>query len=465
MAENTQEYKVVIIGTGQAGNPLAKALASAGWKTAVIESNHVGGTCVNYGCTPTKTMVASARVAHLVSRAAEYGVEIPSYKTKLETVVARKNEIVNSFRQGGQRGLENTPNLDLIFGFARFVGSHQLEIEKNSGEKFLLNGEYIVINSGARPLIPDIPGINEIDYLDSSSIMDLEVIPEHLVVIGGGYIGLEFGQMFRRFGSKVTIVQRGSQLLSREDDDVAEAVATILEGEKIKVLLNSRVTAVKKTSDGQLEISITMDGTECEIKTSHLLVAVGRTPAAADLQLDKAGISRDSRGFIKVNDNLETNVPGVYAMGDVKGGPAFTHISYDDYRILRDFLLEGTKRTINGRMVPYTVFIDPQLGRVGFTEKEAKTMGVDYRLAKLPMTYVARALESAETRGFMKALVDRKSGKILGCAILGIEGGEIMSVLQVAMMGNLHYTSIKEGIFAHPTLSESLNNLFMAMDR
>ncbi|MCK5455087.1 MAG: mercuric reductase [Calditrichia bacterium] len=465
MAAKTEKYKAIIIGTGQAGNPLAKALASAGWKTAVIESDHVGGTCVNYGCTPTKTMVASARVAHLVSRAGEYGIEIPSYSTKLETVVARKNEIVNSFRQGGQTGLEKTPNLDLIFGFARFVGSHQLEIEKNSGEKVLLNGEFIIINSGAKPLIPDISGLKEIDYLDSSTVMDLEEIPKHLVVIGGGYIGLEFGQMFRRFGSKVTIIQRGSQLLSREDEDVAETVATILEGEGIKVLLNSQVTAVKKTSNDQLDISVSMDGRPCQIKGSHLLVAVGRIPASADLQLDLAGISRDSRGFVKVDDTLETDVPGVYAIGDVKGGPAFTHISYDDYRILRDFFLQGTKRTTKERIVPYTVFIDPQLGRVGLTEKEAKAMGVKYRLAKLPMTHVARALESAETRGFMKALVDEKSGRILGCAILGIEGGEIMSVIQVAMMGNLHYTSIKEGIFAHPTLSESLNNLFMAMDR
>ncbi|MCK4895040.1 MAG: mercuric reductase [Calditrichia bacterium] len=465
MAAKTKKYKAIIIGTGQAGNPLAKALASAGWKTAVIESDHVGGTCVNYGCTPTKTMVASARVAHLVSRAGEYGIEIPSYSTKLETVVARKNEIVNSFRQGGQTGLEKTPNLDLIFGFARFVGSHQVEIEKNSGEKVLLNGEFIIINSGAKPLIPDISGLKEIDYLDSSTVMDLEEIPKHLVVIGGGYIGLEFGQMFRRFGSKVTIIQRGSQLLSREDEDVAETVATILEGEGIKVLLNSQVTAVKKTSNDQLDISVSMDGRPCQIKGSHLLVAVGRIPASADLQLDLAGISRDSRGFVKVDDTLETDVPGVYAIGDVKGGPAFTHISYDDYRILRDFFLQGTKRTTKERIVPYTVFIDPQLGRVGLTEKEAKAKGVKYRLAKLPMTYVARALESAETRGFMKALIDEESGLILGCAILGIEGGEIMSVIQVAMMGNLHYTSIKEGIFAHPTLSESLNNLFMAMDR
>lgn len=465
MTAKIQEYRAIIIGTGQAGNPLAKALASAGWKTAVIESDHVGGTCVNYGCTPTKTMVASARVAHLVSRAGEYGIEIPSYATNLKTVMARKNEIVNSFRKGGQKGLEKTPNLDLIFGFARFVGPHQVEVAKNSGGKIVLNGEFIVINSGAKPQIPEIPGIDEIDYLDSSSVMDLEIIPDHLVVIGGGYIGLEFGQMFRRFGSSVTIIQRGNQLLSREDDDVAETVATILEGEKIKVLLNSRVAAVKKTSKGQLDISVDMDGTECALKASHLLVAVGRTPASADLQLDKAGISTDPRGFIKVNHNLETNVPGVYAMGDVKGGPAFTHISYDDYRILRGFFLQGTNRTIKDRLVPYTVFIDPQLGRVGLTEKEAKAMGINYRLAKLPMTYVARALESAETRGFMKALVDKDSGKILGCAILGIEGGEIMSLLQVAMMGNLHYSRIKEGIFAHPTLSESLNNLFMAMDR
>jgi pyruvate/2-oxoglutarate dehydrogenase complex dihydrolipoamide dehydrogenase (E3) component len=295
--------------------------------------------------------------------------------------------------------------------------------------------------------------------------MDLDQIPEHLVVLGGGYIGLEFGQMFRRFGSKVTIIQRGSQLLSREDDDVAKTVATILEGEGICVLLNSQVRNVRKTTDSGFEISLTMDTVPCQIEGSHLLVAVGRKPASAGLQLDRAGILTDTRGFIKVNDNLETNISGVYAIGDVKGGPAFTHVSYDDFRILRDRFLEGKKRTIKDRLVPYTVFIDPQLGRVGLSEREAKAKGIKYRLAKLPMTYVARARESGESRGFMKALIDEQSRKILGCSILGIEGGEIMSVVQMAMMGDLHYSRIKDGIFSHPTLSESLNNLFIAMDR
>ena len=299
--------------------------------------------------------------------------------------------------------------------------------------------------------------------LDNASIMELDAVPKHLLVLGGGYIGLEFGQMFRRFGSEVTIIQRGTQLLNREDPDVAGEIATILRGEGIEVLLDTEAIAVSRRADGQIDLAVrTREGDRIK-SGSHLLAAAGRVPNSDRLNLASAGIETDGRGFVKVNERLESSAQGVYALGDVKGGPAFTHISYDDYRIVETNLLKGGSATTEGRLVPYAVFIDPQLGRVGLTETEARGEGRNIRVAKLPMTHVARAIEMDETRGFMKAIVDADTDRILGCAILGIEGGEVMSLLQMAMMGGVTYTTIRDGVFAHPTLAESLNNLFMSM--
>jgi pyruvate/2-oxoglutarate dehydrogenase complex dihydrolipoamide dehydrogenase (E3) component len=455
-----EPYDAIVIGSGQGGTPLSIVLAKAGLKTAIVERNHVGGTCVNVGCTPTKTMVASARVAYLSRRSAEYGVDSGPVTVSMSAVRRRKQRIVESFHDGVLQNIEKTKGLELLIGEARFIGPKLLEILLSEGGTRQLTGERIFINTGARPAKPPVAGLDKLATLDSTSIMELETLPEHLLVMGGGYVGLEFSQMFRRFGSQVTIVHRGDHLLSREDTDVAEEVALILEEDGIKVLLNSEAARADGVN-ASISLTVRSKDRETILAGSHLLVAVGRRPNTDLLNLQSAGVETDEQGFIKVNDKLETNVAGVYALGDVKGGPAFTHISYDDFRILRTNLLEGGHATTKGRLVPYTVFIDPQLGRIGITETEARNQGFDTRVAKLPMTRVARAIEMSETRGFMKAVVDVKTKQILGCAVLSIEGGELMAMFEIAMMAHLPYTSLKEAIFAHPTLAESLNNLFV----
>lgn len=460
----TQTYDAIILGSGQAGGPLAAALAGAGWRTALVEKTHVGGTCVNEGCTPTKTMVASARVAYLARRAADYGLKTGPVSVDLERVRQRKQAVVDRFRNGSQRRLEQTEGVDLLFGQARFTGPNSVEVRQNDGQVRQLSAAAIFINTGARPADPPIEGLEGVPSLNSTTIMELDNLPEHLLVVGGGYVGLEFAQMFRRFGSRVTIIQRGDQLLSREDSDVAEAVAEILREDGIEVLLETSPRRVERTGSGHILLAASTPGGDRSLTGSHLLLAAGRAPNTGQLNLAAAGVRVDKRGYIEVNERLETSAPGIYALGDVKGGPAFTHISYDDFRIIRANLLQGGGRTTTGRPVPYTVFIDPQLGRVGLTEREAGEQGRRYRVARLPMSRAARAIETGETRGFMKVLVDADSGQILGAAILGVEGGEIMSLLQVAMMGGLAYTALRDGIFAHPTLAESLNNLFATLD-
>ena len=461
---DSRAYDAIIIGTGQAGKPLAKALAKAGKKTAIIErDDKVGGSCIVYGCTPTKTMVASARVAHLARRASDYGVRTGAgtgtISVELDRVRERKRAIVDLFSGGSRKGLEREENIDLIFGEARFTDARRIAI----GDELKLTAPWIFVNTGTKATVPDIEGLADIPFLTSGTVMELDTVPEHLVILGGGYIGIEFGQMFRRFGSAVTIAQRGRQLLPREDEDVAEAIFEIFREDGIDVLLEATVTGVARDGEGATSVTVeTKNGTRV-LKASELLIAAGRTPNTGALSPRAAGIELDARGFIPVNDKLETNVDGVYALGDVTGGPAFTHISYDDFRIVEANLLHDGDATTAGRLVPYAVFMDPELGRVGLSEREAQKHGISYEVAKMPMSHVARALEMDETRGFMKALVDPKTKQILGCAILGVGGGEVMSVLQVAMMGQLPYTSIRDGVFAHPTLAESLNNLFMRL--
>ena len=460
MQATVKEYDGIVIGSGQGGNPLALALAAAGWKMALVERQYIGGTCINYGCTPTKTMVASGRVAYLARRAKDYGVSVGKVEMDMVKVRERKRDIVQNFRQGSERRIRETPGLDLLHGEAAFVDPKTLEVRLNDGQLVRIGGKRTFINTGGRPAIPSIPGLKEVSWLDSTSIMELDIIPEHLVVLGGGYIGLEFGQMFRRFGSQVTVVQRGEQLLAREDPDVADAVASILQEDGVELLLKTEAVKVAKSEQGKLQVTVRTPEGERVLSGSHLLIASGRVPNSESLNPGAAGIAADSKGFIRVNELLETNVPGIYAMGDVKGGPAFTHISYDDFRILKTNLIGGGGASTRGRLVPYTVFIDPQLGRVGLTESEARDQGFNVSIAKMPMSYVARALEVDESRGFMKATVDATSGRILGCSVLGLEGGEIMSMVQIAMMGNLNYSHLRDAVFAHPTLSESLNNLF-----
>jgi pyruvate/2-oxoglutarate dehydrogenase complex dihydrolipoamide dehydrogenase (E3) component len=458
-----QQYDAIVIGSGQGGNPLSMALAGAGMRTALIERKHVGGTCINEGCTPTKTMVASGRVAYLARRAADYGVNTGPVSVEIAKVRERKRNMVESFRSSIQSGLEKTANLELIFGEASFSGPKTIMVRSQDGGQRTISAKQIFINAGTRASRPELDGMAIVPFLDNISIMELDALPDHLLILGGGYIGLEFGQLFRRFGSRVTIVQSAGQLLTREDSDIAEEITNILRQDGVEVLLNAKATRVSGAGENiRLEIKSGDDSTT--LVGSHLLVATGRIPNSDSLNLSAAGVETSDQGFIQVNDRLETSAEGVWALGDIKGGPAFTHISYDDFRIIRSNLLEKKAASTKGRQVPYTVFIDPQLGRIGLTEKEARAQGLNIRVAKLPMSRVARALEVDETRGFMKALVDAETNQILGATILGIEGGEIMSALEIAMMGKLTYTALRDGTFAHPTLAESLNNLFTAMD-
>ncbi len=454
MRKMSERWDAIILGSGQAGNPLAVALSEAGKQTALIESRHIGGTCVNYGCTPTKTMVASARVAYLAGRGADFGVHADGVRVDMARVRERKRAIVESFRAGNERRLDSA-NVELIRGEGRFVGPKRIEVNGRT-----LEAEWIFINTGLRSRIPEIEGIADVPLLDNESVMELDVVPKHLLVLGGGYVGLEFAQMFRRFGSWVTVIHRGGQLLDREDEDVAAEVKKILEEDGIKVLLNAKTTR----ASGAVELQVEVPGGKRTVKGSHLLVAAGRVPNTEALGLEAAGIATDERGFVRVNEFLETTVDGVYALGDVKGGPAFTHISYDDFRIVKANLLDGESRTTRGRFVPYTIYIDPQFGRVGLSENEARQLGREIRVAKMPMSSVARALEMDETRGFMKIVVDAKTERILGAAVLGLEGGEIMSMIEIAMMGGLKYTALRDATLGHPTLAESLNNVFSNLE-
>jgi pyruvate/2-oxoglutarate dehydrogenase complex dihydrolipoamide dehydrogenase (E3) component len=410
-------------------------------------------------------MIASAQVAHLVSRGDDYGVQTGLVSVDMEKVRQRKRDIVENFRKGSRDRIESTDGVELLIGTARFTSRKRVEVNVDGrDETVTLEAEKIFINTGQRPRIPDLPGLDDVPYLDSTSVMELGEVPEHLIIVGGGYVGVEFSQLFRRFGADVTIVQRSGQLLTHEDEDVAEEVAKILREDGIEILFDTEAASVEQ--DGQGEIALTLDTPEEErsITGSHLLLAVGRVPNTEALGLDAAGVETSSRGYIKVNDRLETNVPGIYALGDVHGGPAFTHIAYDDFRIVRKNILESGDASTEGRLIPYTVFIDPQLGGVGLTERQTRRQGREIKIAKMPMSHVARAIETAETRGLMKVIIDAETDQILGAAILGVEGGEIMAVLQTAMIGGLPYTTLRDTAFAHPTLAESLNNLFMTVE-
>lgn len=456
-----QKFDAIVIGSGQGGVPLAKKLAKAGWKTAIIEKRWIGGTCINDGCTPTKAMIACAEAAHTVASSKQWGITISGFQLDFEKMVARKNEIVTSFRGGATKGLEKTDGVTIFYGTASFTGPKTVAIKLRTDTTETITADHIFINTGTSPKIPDIPGLAQVPYLTNTTLLDLQTLPSHLIVLGGSYIGLEFGQMFRRFGCQVTIIER-SNLLKREDEDVSAAMKKIMEGAGITVHTGATIKQVEATGDA-VRVVLNANGTSTTITGSHLLVASGRTPQTKELQLDTTGITTDEKGFIPVNEKLETSVPGIYALGDVKGGPAFTHISYNDHLILLKNLVEKQHATTTGRPVPYCVFTDPQLGRIGLTEKEARAQGTDIQVACLDMSKVARAIETGHTDGFMKAVVEKSTGKILGAAILGHNGGEIMSVLQIAMMAGMTALQIREMIFAHPLYTESLNNLFMTI--
>jgi len=458
-----EHYDAIVIGTSQGGRFLPVELAKAGRRVALVERGPLGGVCVNRGCTPTKTMVASARLAYQARRGTEYGVRTGQVSVDLAAVRERKRAMVAGARENYASRLAQD-GLDLVEGEAHFTGPKTVEIAGPGGGARQISAPVIVIDAGARPRPLGIDGADDVPVLDSTSIMELDDLPEHLIVVGGGYIGLEFGQMFRRFGSEVTIIQRAARLMMIEDEDVSDEVAAIMRDEGITVLTSSTPVRVEPGGGGRLRLTIrTADG-ERQLEGSHLLSATGRIPNTEALTAEAAGIRLDDRGFIEVDEYLQTSVPGIYAMGDVKGGPAFTHLSYDDYRILHANLIGGQRASTRDRIVPYTVFIDPQLGRAGMTEREASARGHAIRVAKLPMGAVIRAIETGETRGFMKAVVDADSGQILGCAVLGSEGGEIMTMIQVAMLGKLTSTAMKDAIFTHPLLAEGLNTLFAMVD-
>jgi pyruvate/2-oxoglutarate dehydrogenase complex dihydrolipoamide dehydrogenase (E3) component len=456
-------YDVIVIGTSQGGRFLPVDLAKAGKKVALVERGRLGGVCVNTGCTPTKTMVASARLAYQARRGAEDGVRIGPVSVDLAAVRERKRAMVAGARQNYASHLARN-GLDLIEGEAHFTAPKTLEVALTDGGTRQLSAPVIVIDAGTRPRQLAISGLGEVRVLDSTSIMELDELPEHLIILGGGYIALEFGQMFRRFGSEVTIVQRAPRLMMIEDEDVSDEVAAILRDDGITILTSSTPVRVEPADGGRLRLTVRAPDGEQHLEGSHLLSAIGRIPNTEALTLAAADIRLNDRGFIEVDEYLETSVPGVYAMGDVKGGPAFTHLSYDDYRVLSANLTRHEKASTRERVVPYTVFIDPQLGRAGLTEREAREQGRAIRIAKLPMNAVIRAIETGETRGFMKAVVDTGSGQILGCAVLGVEGGEIMTIIQVAMLGKLPYTAMADAVFTHPLLAEGLNTLFATLD-
>ena len=459
-----EKYDAIVIGSGQAGTPLSKKLAESGLKTALIEKRWVGGTCVNDGCSPTKTMIASAKLAWSVANGEKLGVHVGGYTVDFHEILDRKNEVVERMRGNSEKGIKETENLDLVYGTAVFTGPKEITVTLNDGAKQVLSADKFFINVGEKPAIPEIDGIEKIDYLTSTSIMELDEIPEHLAIIGSGYIALEFGQMFRRFGSKVTILEQSERILRHEDEDIAEEIVKIFSEEDIKIITDCKVELIKKEGDN-INLFLSIAEKEENISCTHVLVGAGRKPQTADLGLDIAGIEINEKGYVKVNDKLETSVEGIYALGDVKGGPAFTHIAYDDYRVIRKNIIENGNESIKDRLVPYCMFIDPQLGRVGITEQEAKESGKEILVATMPNSSVARSIETGDTRGMMKAVIDKGTGKILGASVLAEQGGEIVTILQLAMMSGITYEQLKDGVFAHPTYAESLNNLFMTLDK
>ena len=458
MPDDTRRKDVIVIGAGQGGGPLAAALAAAGRRVALIERSHVGGTCVNTGCTPTKALVASAAVAHLARRSSDWGVSTGDVRVDMPRVRKRMQEIVESFRGSSHDNYRSTERLELVFGVASFTGPQRIDVATDHGTQSL-EAEIIVLDTGQRPQAPPIDGLDRVPFLTNESILQLDRVPEHLIVLGGGYVGLEFGQMVRRFGSEVTVLQRAPRIAPREDEDISAAVAEILEREGMRILTDSEARRVEQAAGG-IRVEWDRHGIGGAVEGSHLLVATGRTPNTDGLNLDAAGVETDEAGYIRVDDRLRTSADGVYAIGDVTGGPAFTHVSYDDFRILRAYLLDGGGRTTRDRIPNHTMYTDPQLGRVGLTESEARERYDRVGVAKMPARRVARGIETGHTEGLWKAVVDLESEQIVGAAILGAEGGEVAAVLQVAMMGGLPYTALRDGMFAHPTYTEGLNNLF-----
>jgi pyruvate/2-oxoglutarate dehydrogenase complex dihydrolipoamide dehydrogenase (E3) component len=411
-------------------------------------------------------LIASAKAAYAVSKAHELGIyDTENFTVNFKEIIDRKRGIVEQFRKGSEAALEKTENLDIIYGTATFTGKRQISVTTKDSDNALYSADYFFINTGARPFIPDIPGLKNIDYLTATSIMELEQLPHHLIIVGAGYTSLEFAQAFRRFGSKVTIIEQHDHILDKEDEDVRQAVSSFLEEEKITILTGAAIEDVGSNSMNDVVIRIVKDGTHAVITGSHILMASGRIPNTDILKPEVAGIAIVEHGYIKVNEKLQTNIENIYAIGDVKGGMAFTHVSYNDYRIIYRNLVEKANLSTQDRLIPYCMFTDPELGRIGITETEARKKNMNIAVAKLEMKNATRGIIENRTKGFLKAVIDKDSKKILGASLLCKDGGEIMSVLQMAMQAGFTYEQVKEHIFAHPTLSESLNNLFFSLDK
>jgi pyruvate/2-oxoglutarate dehydrogenase complex dihydrolipoamide dehydrogenase (E3) component len=445
-------YDAIIIGTGQAGPALARRLAGSGMKVAIVERGRFGGTCVNTGCTPTKTLVASAYAAHMARRGADYGFSAGEIKVDMKRVKARKDHVAGRSNRGVERSLKNLENCRVYEGHARLVSARAVEVGSE-----VLNAERIFINVGARASVPAIPGLDQVDYLTNSSMMDVDFLPPHLLVLGGSYIGLEFGQMYRRFGSAVTIVELGPRLTPREDEDVSEAIAGFLTKEGITVRLNAKCLAVRKQGS-DIVMTVDCDGTS-EIRGSHLLVATGRRPNTNDLGLERAGVQQDARGYITVDDELRTNVAGIWALGDCNGRGAFTHTAWNDYEIVAANLLDGEHRRVSDRITAYALYTDPPLGRVGMTEAEVRKSGRRALVAKIAMEDVSRASEKGETEGFMKMLIDADTKEILGASFLGTGGDEVIHCVLDVMYAKAPYTVIERAMHIHPTVAEFIPSM------
>lgn len=450
----SEKYDAIVIGTGQAGPALAVRLANAGRKTAIIERKLLGGTCVNVGCVPTKTLIASARAAYLARRGADFGVIIDgSVKVDMARVKARKDAVVKQSSEGVAAWLKGTPNLTVIEGHGRFESAHAVRVNGA-----LLEAKEIFLNVGARASVPDIAGLADVDYLTNSSMMEIDFLPEHLIIIGGSYIGLEFAQMYRRFGSRVTVVEMGARLIAREDEAVSAAIQAILEGEGIAIRLNAKCINVERHDSG-VAVGLSCANLAQKVTGSHLLLAVGRVPNTADLGLDKAGIKTDERGYIMVDDQLRSNVAGIWALGDVNGRGAFTHTAYNDYEIVAANLLDNDARRVTDRIPAYALYTDPPLARVGMTEREVRASGRQALVGRMPMSRVGRARERGETQGSMSVLVDAKTRKILGAALLGIEADEAIHAILDVMYADAPYTVIQRAMHIHPTVSELIPTL------
>jgi pyruvate/2-oxoglutarate dehydrogenase complex dihydrolipoamide dehydrogenase (E3) component len=443
------DYDAIIIGTGQSGPALARRLVAAGWKVAIVERKFFGGTCINTGCTPTKTLIASGYAAHVARRAAEFGVTISgTVSVDMKAVKARKDAVTGVSRAAVERSLKTLKGCAVYEGHARFIGPKEVNVADE-----VLTADKIFINVGGRALIPSIPGLDEVSYFTNSSMVNVDFLPAHLIVLGGSYVGLEFAQLYRRFGSQVTVIEPAPRLISREDEDVSRAIADILKAENIDIRVSSKVVAVKK-QDTDIAVTIETAGARSWVEGSHLLLAAGRRPNTDELGLEKAGIVMDPRGYIEVDDQLRTSVPGVWALGDCNGRGAFTHTSYNDFEIIAANLLENEHRRVTDRITAYALYIDPPLGRAGMTEAEVRRSGRPALIATMAMEDVSRAYEKGETKGFMKILVDQETKQILGASLLGLSADEVIHCILDTIYAKAPSTVLQRAMHIHPTVSE-----------